>query len=199
MRAFSVIPVLVAAACCSRGAEQPAPPDRGMPAAAAAAVPIENFARVDEGLYRGAQPDAAGFRALRELGVKTVVNLRYLHTDSDDPATDVGASGAEGTAPEGLTLVEIPLHALLDSDPPTDEDLKAFFDVVLDPARRPVYVHCAHGKDRTGTMCAVYRMEIQGWTPERAFEEMQQFGFHDMYVDLEKYVKSYVPRGFGKR
>jgi protein tyrosine/serine phosphatase len=82
----------------------------------------------------------------------------------------------------------------VDSDPPTDAELKAFFDVVLDPAKRPVFVHCAHGKDRTGTMCAVYRMEVDGWTPEKAFEEMQKFGFHDLYTDLEKYVKAYTPR-----
>lgn len=183
-----LLAVLLAACACGPGERAPDP----MPSAAAAipgapsAGPVRNFAKVDEGLWRGAQPDEAGFRALREMGVKTIVNLRYIHSDTDEPV------------PEGVDVVEIPIHALLDSDPPTDEDLRAFFDVVLDPARRPVYVHCAHGKDRTGTMCAVYRMEVQGWTPEQAFEEMQEFGFHDMYVDLAKYVKSYVPRGFGK-
>jgi len=146
------------------------------------AVPITNFGKVDAGLFRGAQPDEAGFRALRELGVKTVVSFRRFHDDDHEDA------------PPGIEVVLIPLKALVDSDPPTDDELRAFFDVVLDPAKRPVYVHCAHGKDRTGTMCAVYRMEVDGWTPERAFEEMQAFGFHDMYTDLERYVKGYKPQ-----
>ena len=36
-------------------------------------VPIQRFHRVDDGLYRGAQPTEAGFRRLKELGVRTVV------------------------------------------------------------------------------------------------------------------------------
>jgi protein tyrosine phosphatase (PTP) superfamily phosphohydrolase (DUF442 family) len=146
------------------------------------AVPIANFARVDAGYFRGAQPDQAGFRALRALGVRTVVNLREAHSD------------ATRAAPEGIELVEIPLHAYLDSDPPTEDEVRAFFDVVLDPAKRPVFVHCAQGKDRTGTMSALYRMEVDGWSPDRAFAEMQSFGFHDWYADLEAYVKGYTPR-----
>lgn len=153
----------------------------------AAPVPILNFAKVDAGLWRGAQPDEAGFRALRDLGAKTIVSFRRF--DRDD---------REEVPAAGLDLVEIPLKALLDSDPPTDDELRAFFDVALDPARRPVFVHCKHGKDRTGTMCAVYRMEVDGWTPDRAFEEMRKFGFHAIYGDLERFVKGYAPR-FGDR
>ncbi len=148
------------------------------------ALPVPNFAQVDDGLFRGAQPDAAGFRALHALGVRTVVNLRLLH---DDDPEDL---------PEGMEVVHIPMQAFLDSDPPTDEDVRRFFEVVLDPARRPAFVHCAHGKDRTGTMCALYRMEVQGWSAEDAFAEMQRLGFHDFYGDLERYVLAYRPRGF---
>lgn len=171
--------VLLAAACAGRVIVCP-----GFEPVDPASVPIGNFGEVDEGVFRGAQPDEDGFRALASLGVRTVVNLR-LHYDDD--AEDV---------PEGIAVVAIPMHAFLDSDPPTDEDVRRFFDVVLDPARRPVFVHCAQGKDRTGTMCALYRMEVQGWTPELAYEEMREFGFHEHYRDLRDYVLAYRPRGF---
>ena len=183
MRLLPIVALVLAACACGKGAEAPPP----LAAAAAAAVPIENFAKVDDGLWRGAQPDDNGFRALAGLGVKTIVNLRSNHDDDRD---DV---------PEGVAIEAIPLHALLDSDPPTDDEVKRFFDIVLDPARRPVFVHCAHGKDRTGTMCALYRMEIDGWSPKEAFDEMQKYGFHDMYEDLERFVLGYTPRGFAKR
>ena len=39
-------------------------------------APIDRFRRVDARLYRGAQPDAEGFRYLQQLGVQTVINLR---------------------------------------------------------------------------------------------------------------------------
>ena len=184
---LALLPGLLLFGCASIGASGPVPP-AGVGAASSSpdgsAVPVRNFARVDEGLFRGAQPDAEGFRALRALGVRTVVNLRQLH---DDDPEDL---------PEGLEVVEIPIHAFVDSDPPSDEDVRRFFEVVLDPARRPVFVHCARGKDRTGTMCALYRMEVQGWSAEDAIAEMQRLGFHDLYADLERYVRSYRPRGF---
>jgi len=176
--------LLAGAACVS--ASDPVPPAETGAALPTLpdviAVPVRNFARVDDGLYRGAQPDAAGFRALSELGVRTVVNLRRSH---DDVPEDL---------PPGMQVVAIPMHAFVDSDPPSDEDVRRFFDVVLDPARRPVFVHCAQGKDRTGTMCALYRMEVQGWSNEDALAEMQRMGFHDHYSDLERFVREYRPR-----
>ena len=151
-------------------------------------VPIDNFAEVAAGVYRGEQPDDAGFAALKKLGVKTIVNFQ---TKKDDHAA---------AAPLGLDVVDIPMPTHPYIDPPTDAQVKQFFDVVLDPARRPVFVHCAGGRDRTGTMCALYRMEIDGWTKEKALDEMYAFGFHahqDDFNGLEAFVKNYKLRGFG--
>ena len=44
---------------------------------------LPNFAKVADGLYRGAQPSAEGFRTLTGMGVKTVVNLRWAHSDRE--------------------------------------------------------------------------------------------------------------------
>ena len=160
---------------------------RPMAARIEAVSGLENAARVNDRLYRGAQPSAEGYRNLKAMGVKTVINFRTGH----DYKSEVEAAG--------MTYVRIPMQAdAIGSEPPTDEQLKAFFDVVLDPARQPVYIHCMGGKDRTGTLSATYRMEIDGWTADEAIQEMQAFGFHDTYVDLMKYVQSYKPRGFGK-
>ena len=149
---------------------------------------LENVARINDRLYRGAQPTAEGYRKLKEMGVKTVINFRSHHSYK----AEIEAAG--------MTSVEIPIRAdLLDSDPPTEKQLKEFFDVVLDPARQPVFIHCRAGKDRTGTFSALYRMEMEGWTIEEAIEEMKSFGFHDGYVDLMAYVKEYKVRDFKAR
>ncbi len=42
-----------------------------------------NLHKVSEELYRGAQPSAEGMRHLEKLGVKTVVNLRFVLSDRD--------------------------------------------------------------------------------------------------------------------
>jgi len=149
---------------------------------------VGNFARVNDLLYRGAQPTAEGYKNLKKLGVKTVISFRS-NTDTSKEAEAAG-----------LTYIRMPVQAdILGSEPPTDEQVKTFFDVVLDPAQQPVYMHCMGGKDRTGTLGAVYRMEMDGWTNGEAIEEMQAFGFHDNYTDLMKYVRSYKPRGYNSR
>jgi tyrosine-protein phosphatase SIW14 len=147
---------------------------------------LENFARVSPCLYRGAQPTEEGFRQLRSMGVKTVIDFRSFH------------STKKQVEAAGMTALELPLKADLGSVPPTEEELKEFFKVVLDPARQPVYIHCAFGKDRTGTMAAVYRLEVDGWTPEEAMQEMEAFGYHNIYCDLVNFIRTYKPRGFGK-
>jgi protein tyrosine/serine phosphatase len=154
--------------------------------AADVAVPIGNFHEVAHGVYRGAQPDADGFRALRDMGVRTIVDLRSMHDDKSATAL-------------GLDIVNIPMPSLPTIDAPDDEEVRKFFDVVTDAARRPVFVHCAEGKDRTGTMCALYRIEVDGWAPQRALAEMNAFGYHDsVYRGLEDFVRAYKPRGFAK-
>jgi hypothetical protein len=66
------------------------------------------------------------------------------------------------------------------------------------PAAR-VYVHCRLGRDRTGTLVAVFRQARQGATPEAALAEMKQFGFNpekDTYLQyLANFVKSYMTKG----
>lgn len=148
---------------------------------------LENFARVNPNLYRGAQPTEEGFKQLKAMGVKTVVGLRSNHSTKKE----VEAAG--------LVSIELPLKADLESVPPTDPEIKKFMDVVLDPLLQPVYFHCAFGKDRTGTMCAIYRMEMDGWTPDEALQEMDSFGYHTYYKDFAQFVRDYKPRGFGKK
>ena len=36
---------------------------------------------------------------------------------------------------------------------------------------KPVYVHCSAGKHRAGTICAVYRTRVEGWSLEQAWAE----------------------------
>lgn len=146
---------------------------------------LENFARVNDRLYRGAQPTAEGYRKLKEMGVKTVINFRSHHSHKSEIES------------AGMHSVEIPLQAdAVGSEPPTEQKLRMFLEIVLDPARQPVFIHCMGGKDRTGTLSAVYRMELDGWSNDEAIEEMQSFGFHDYYSDLMTYVKNYKARGY---
>ena len=55
---------------------------------------------------------------------------------------------------------------------------------------QPVLVHCQHGSDRTGTMVAIYRVVVDGWTKAEATNEMINggFGYHPMWQNLLVYI-----------
>lgn len=145
---------------------------------------IKRFAWIDSGVVaRGGQPDDEGMRWLAERGFRTVITFRQQH---DEEAA---------AAREGLPLVEIPVHAgVFGSTKPSETQLSRFLSVVRDSTRQPVFFHCARGADRTGMFGAIYRIEVDGWTNDEAIEEMQAFGYNDLYGDLIQYVRDYRPR-----
>jgi protein tyrosine/serine phosphatase len=145
---------------------------------------VSNAAQIVSGVYRGAQPTEVGFRALKALGVRTVISLRSLHDE-----TDVVRAA-------GLKTVRIPLQAdIRGARPPSPEEIRRFLSIVMDSRQQPVFFHCAQGEDRTGTMCAIYRMEIDGWAPEDAYAEMEYFGFNHIWTSLSAFVKGYQRAG----
>jgi tyrosine-protein phosphatase SIW14 len=144
------------------------------------AVPLEgpglhNVHQVSRHLYRGAQPSAEGMRHLSRIGIKTIVNLRALHSDRDE----IG----------GLPLAYE--HIRMNAWHPEDEDVLRFLKIVTDAKKTPVFVHCQYGADRTGTMCAIYRILVSGWTKEDAIKEMTEggFGYHTIWKKLIRYIR----------
>jgi protein tyrosine/serine phosphatase len=142
---------------------------------------LPNLHRIDAGLYRGAQPDEEGFSRLRAMGVRTVVNLRSMHSDRDEIR-------AAGLPEDAFRYVSIPMAAWAVED----EHVIAFLKVANDPASRPVFFHCQHGADRTGTMAAAYRVAVEGWSREDASREMTEggYGFHGVWVNLLEYMNA---------
>jgi protein tyrosine phosphatase (PTP) superfamily phosphohydrolase (DUF442 family) len=137
---------------------------------------VPNLYKVSPELYRSAQPTAEGFKNLKKLGIKTVVNLRSFHTDTP-MLKDTGLEYE---------------HIYMKSWHAENEDAVRFLKIVTDPKRIPVLVHCQHGADRTGTMCAIYRITVQGWTKDEALKEMTEdgFGFHEVWANLPEWIKN---------
>lgn len=128
---------------------------------------LENFHKVSDSLYRSAQPSADGFKELQRMGIRTIINLRKLHSDE------------EALKDTNLRYEEIEMTAAF----PLDEQTAKFLRIVSKKENGPFLVHCQYGSDRTGTMAALYRMIIQGWSKDDAIAEMKQggFGFHSIW------------------
>jgi protein tyrosine/serine phosphatase len=145
-------------------------------------IRIDNFGQVNANYYRGEQPEGRDYSDLAAIGVKTVIDLQ---ADGD---------GGEQRFVEGagMKFYRIPMTTHV---PPTQQQLAKFLEIVNDPAQQPVYVHCKGGRHRTGVMTAVYRMEQDGWTADRAFSEMKRykFGADFLHSEFKRFVYGYRP------
>jgi tyrosine-protein phosphatase SIW14 len=160
-------------------------------------VRLRNLRVVEDGvLYRSGQLTPPGFeQVLHEYGIKTVITLRTSRTAAQPPDTwEEGICAARGV--KHVRIVPRVWGADEKGEIPAEQNVQEFLKVMDDKANHPVLVHCFAGIHRTGTMCAIFRMEYHGWTPERAMEEMQLYGFapEDMHQHIAVYLRDYRPR-----
>ena len=165
LRFFAVL-LLVTSAALAERPEKWAQPVQG--------ATVKNLNRVTPQLYRSAQPDAAGMRELEKLGVRTVIDLRDLNDDKDE---------ARGTR---LRLRRVKM----DTWHIEDEDVVRVLAMLRRRKDGPFLVHCHHGSDRTGVVCAMVRIVEQGWSREEAIRELKDggFGFHKTWVNIPRYL-----------
>jgi protein tyrosine/serine phosphatase len=137
---------------------------------------LPNLYKINDGLYRGAQPTPEGIGQLEKMGVKTIVALRAEYSDKQ-------ILGGANLALEQFPLSAWNIH---------EEDIVRFLRIVTDKNRQPVFVHCLHGADRTGTMCAAYRVVVDGWSKQQAIDEMTKggYGFHPVWTNLPKLIEN---------
>ncbi|HET7220237.1 MAG TPA: tyrosine-protein phosphatase [Vicinamibacterales bacterium] len=133
------------------------------------AIGIANFGKINDTYYRGAQPKARDYSDLARLGIRTVIDLTR-DGESREPSA---------VAALGMRFFRIPMTT---SDRPDAAAVDEFLSIVNNPANQPVYVHCQGGRHRTGLMTALYRLTHDGWSADRAFDEMRQYEFEKGFV-----------------
>jgi protein tyrosine/serine phosphatase len=143
-------------------------------------VKIKNFGQMDERFYRGAQPKERDYKALAQLGIRTVIDLR----DDPEPYEKPMVESL------GMTYIHIPMIA---KKYPTPEALEQFLKTVNDPNTGKFYVHCAGGRHRTGVMGAVYRFKFYNWDFEQVYKEMKQYDFYTRWGHgaFKEFVEDY--------
>jgi protein tyrosine/serine phosphatase len=137
---------------------------------------LDNFYKVSEGVYRSEQPESEDFGNIVSVGIGEVLSLREYHSHSEEADTH-----------------KVTLHRIkVDTGKMNEEQLQEALKIIID-RKSPILVHCWHGSDRTGAVIASYRVIIEGWTKEKAIDELQNgsFGFHaDIYPNIVKLIES---------
>lgn len=157
--AIATILVVLLSACGGRGLHvrtQPFTPSM-----------IHNFGEVEKGrIYRGSQPFGADFTGLKNLGIKTVLDLR------NDPEK----TSEELALQAGLVYKHVGMSSTKE---PRLQDVQIAVSILVDPANQPVFVHCESGKHRSGLIVAVYRVVFKGWDKQKAWAEAVSFDWYD--------------------
>jgi protein tyrosine/serine phosphatase len=140
---------------------------------------ILNFGKVDDHLYRGAQLDSEGIKALKKLGVKLIVNLRQPWDGWKDEEAKALANG--------ILYTNIPMSGV---DRPQDAKVRQVL-ALFETSSTPIFVHCQHGCDRTGMVVACYRIQHYHWSSELALREAERHGISKYEDPMRRYVKEF--------
>jgi tyrosine-protein phosphatase SIW14 len=146
---------------------------------------VPNSGKINDHLYRGAQPRDPGLLELKKLGVTTIVDLR-----GEDPEK----FGWEEKRAEslGIRFVHIPVPGW---SPPTNEQVAQFLSIFRDNPQEKVFVHCRFGDDRTGVFVASYRMAFEKLPADQALKEMYHFGFNGAWhPSMSAFVRDFPSR-----
>ncbi len=136
---------------------------------------LHNLYKLNDSMYRCEQPTKNEFEHLTTLGIKSVLNLRATHSDT--------------SLIKNLALKDysVKITTARFSDTEIIDALK-----IIKQAPKPLLVHCKHGSDRTGVVIAMYRIIFEGWTKEKALDELLNgaYGFHEQYDNIPRYIKN---------
>lgn len=130
-------------------------------------IPIKNFHKVSEGIFRGAKPSKEGLAVLHQHGFKTILSFRWRKAPIAVERSQV--------LELGMNFINIPLNYW---SLPNQREIDEFLSIIDDERNFPIFIHCFHGADRTGLLMAIYRVVRCKWSFHDAYSEMVQCGFH---------------------
>ena len=144
------------------------------------------FFTVTEGqFYRSAaMPPEKLQEVVQKYQIRTVIDLRK-------PEEAVDAERA-ALAQAGVTHFHLPTGQV----PPNDV-IEKYLAILDQPECRPVLVHCNHGEGRAVLFAAIYRIEYEGWSNERARRASRLISWYGSFKPSARkgqFIREYVPR-----
>ncbi|MAQ45437.1 MAG: protein tyrosine phosphatase [Confluentimicrobium sp.] len=117
-----------------------------------------NFDKVADGVYRSNHPGHSRLKAFKEMGGKTVLNLRGQDRQSPWLFEE------ESCRQLGLNLTVAKIYA---RKPARKEEILKLIDA-MKTAEKPMLMHCKSGADRAGFASVLYQVIVEGVPLEQA-------------------------------
>ena len=132
---------------------------------------VSTFAQLESTIACGGSTKPEAIREIRNMGFKSVINLRL----ANEEGAMVEEEGAAVRA-AGMNYVHLPFNA----QSPDPQLIDNFIAAVTKPANTPAYVHCAAG-GRAAALWMIKRVKADGWTVDRALVEANALGLNDRF------------------
>ncbi|KAJ1858765.1 protein-tyrosine-phosphatase [Coemansia sp. RSA 1822] len=149
-------------------------------------IPPYRFERVQNRLYRGGYPKPRNFRFLRRQRLKTLVSL--IPSDRDTQLSDYCRD-------ENIDRICIPVDSPNENVTLTDEIVSQCLELMTDPSRAPLYIHCLDGSNVTGVVVMCLR-KLQLWRVSSLQNEYLRFEQDGEIIPEEsEFVETYTGKG----
>lgn len=148
---------------------------------------IPNFHRVDGLLYRGAKPNSAQLLDLRNKGITKIISFCTNYTPKHPNQVRIPNEAFEAEN-IGIKFHWLPFRSC---ENPPKEYVRKFFKIINTATKNneKVFIHCKHGKDRTGLFAALYRLKNGQKSLTETLCELLKYG-HD--VDNNKNIIPFI-------
>jgi len=127
---------------------------------------VTNYAHVQTTVACAGATTPASVAQIKQLGYKSVINLR----EATEQGADIDGEAAAAKA-AGINFVHLPFNTRMPDPALVDNFLKA----VTDPANVPAFIHCASG-NRAAAMWAIKRIQVDKWDTDKALAEAADLG-----------------------
>ncbi|TGY87233.1 hypothetical protein E5163_16070 [Marinicauda algicola] len=157
---------------------------------------FKNFRPVGEGMWRGNQPSPARLKDLKEMGFKTILNLR-----GKQPGRHYYDLEHHTAKELGLEVVDLPWGS---REAPYVERIEQLIEV-FDSIEYPAFMHCKSGADRAGIVAVLYKLLHEGAPFEEAIQQLSfryghirqgKTGMLDHFFDLYRERNAREPIDF---
>ena len=146
----------------------------------------QNQHQVAPGMWRSNQPGPGRVKAVGDMGVRTIINLR-------GPRDDGGWQlEAEACARAGITLLDFTAR----SRAAPDKAMLHATRVLFAEAELPALMHCKSGADRAGLMSALYLLVVENRPAREAAQQLAWKYGHVRQAKtglLDAFFRAYFP------
>lgn len=175
---------------------------------------LPNFHQVHPFLYRGGEPSREGLKKIKEMGITAIFDLRNpgeMSFNEKEAAKELGLryismpmNSRAPTEKQVKRLIEeidkARGNAVQVTEPGQAERLAAKESAKVaresekgeaqaGTTKKAVFVHCAHGSDRTGCMIGIWRVKRDGYDYDSAYKEMRKYWFTPKFTNLSGAVR----------